>query len=446
MGVPTEQGIFVSYFDGIVTAVIPSTASTRGLGLTGANTGQQPGDASRSVDGVLSKSFNDYFKSTFQSDLQTVFSRGAAGEFDDKNLSLAEQLASNKLKQLQSIKAPAPRAGSSGGADGGVIAAGASDGSVTGASVSGGSVTGASVTGASVAGGGSVDMSTTTAQAERDLFTIRIAQSNARLVNIASKLNAEYPAAASIESASAGTYDPLTYQPKTKVEVVAFAQRMVIDATEGAARLEIVKNELDLARLTAKSNPSATATAKVTELTASFQRQKAYVATLAAVVDRESNSGLTDTGTSVLAGQTVRSATDLSAQELVTELRKQGASEAEIKQVVGIQEDSVDEAVTPGGSSKLRQLADTMLSSLMLKYDNMRQEARASQRRKEDDEKYVEKKAEQKQDARTSANSQSAQRGDEARAAQRQLDDQAAVLRENEQQQAINAYLQQRSA
>ncbi|MCW2949356.1 MAG: hypothetical protein JWN41_369 [Thermoleophilia bacterium] len=423
-----EPGDFVSYYDGIANVVTGLSASPRALSsVTSANTGPQSGDAKRvpAATNPLSTKLDSIFRSTVQRDLQTFFTRGAAGEFDDPALSLAEQAAATRLELLRR-EAAAGRPVNTASPD---SVARDLPSTPEGA--------------APVSGGGPTSEAATTG-AERELSSVRLAQSEARLQIISKKLRAEYPAAATIDSAS--IRDPKTFQPRTRAEVKAFAQRMVIDAAEGAARLEIVKNQLDIARADARVQPSPETAAKVAELAATFKRQKVYVQQLAAIVDDTSQGGVTDAGVDAMAGHTARSSTDLSARELAGELRANGATEDEIAQVVGAQELSVEEAVTPGGSTRLRQLADTMLTTLLLKFDNIRHEERARIAKKEAEQRHVERKHEKKVEAQKSAESQAVQRATEQRAIAQQLNAQAAAQRESVQQQAINAYGQRRSA
>ncbi|MCW2972794.1 MAG: hypothetical protein JWN72_1067 [Thermoleophilia bacterium] len=382
------------------------------------NTGQEPGDATRaSSANALTSKLNSLFTNTFQSNLQTVFTRGAAGEFDDAKLTLAEQAAMTKLELAR--RAPAPIA--TDGADA------APDTEVTG-----GGATGAD--------------SAAAVSAERDVYQVRVAQSEARLQNISTKLRAEYPEAAALASASTGTWDPAAYRPKTKADVTAFAQRMVIDATEGAARLDIVKNELDAARLEAKSAPSTAATALVTKLEADFKRQQDYVKKLATIVDSASNGLVSDAGKDALAGTSLRTDADVSTSELAAEMRKNGFSDADIAKVVGQGELAIEEEQTEGGSQRLRQVVDQSITSLMLKFDRERSEVRRAAEEKRAEQKRLDDKFEARHDERAYFNERADNQAAEQNSSQRALDEQAAAQHAGERQAALNAYLQGRAS
>ncbi|MBC7461171.1 MAG: hypothetical protein H7287_07400 [Thermoleophilia bacterium] len=385
---------------------------------TSVNTGQEPSATTHaSSANALTSKLNSLFTNTFQSNLQTVFTRGAAGEFDDAKLTLAEQAAMTKLELAR--RTPAPTTGS--------VGANAAPS-------------------AGVVGGGPTGESAATVAAERDVFQARVAQSEARLQNISTKLRSEYPEAAALASASTGTWDPATYRPKTKAGVTAFAQRMVIGATEGAARLDIVKNELDAARLEAKASPSTAGTGLVTKLEADFKRQQDYVRKLAKIVDGASEGLVTDAGKQALAGTSLRTEGDVSATELAKEMRKNGFSEADIATVVGQGELAVEEDTTDGGSQRLRQVVDQSITTLMLKFEREQSGVRREAEEKRAEQKRLDGEFQAKHDEQHYFDQQADNQASELRANQHALDEHAASQHAGERQAALNAYLQSRAS
>jgi hypothetical protein len=216
----------------------------------------------------------------------------------------------------------------------------------------------------------------------RQLYGVRVKQSEARLQNISRSLRAEYPKAAALEPASTG-WDIETFVPRTREEAEAFAQRMVIDATEAAARLELVQNMRDSARFEAAATGADAAKALVAKLDEEFVRQKAYVDKLARIVDNSSDGTLTAAGSAAMRGETLRNDGDIPVHELVAAMRASGMDEASIKRVVGAQELGVEEeravkAGTPGGSARLQQAATKTAEFTWVNRYNL-QRARAAQ-------------------------------------------------------------------
>src|SRR5690606_37363603 len=122
---------------------------------------------------------------------------------------------------------------------------------------------------------------------------------------ISASLKRDFPLAAQLQSASTGTWDPATFVPQTREQAAAFAQRLVIDATEAAARLEILKTQLDAARFElARDGSNVDLQQLVASLEASYDRQKGYVDKLASIVDQQSGGQMTDAGVDALAGNT----------------------------------------------------------------------------------------------------------------------------------------------
>ncbi|MCW2960465.1 MAG: hypothetical protein JWM90_852, partial [Thermoleophilia bacterium] len=337
--------------------------------------GQQPG-ASSSAQPLVDR-LGSVFESSFKRDFATIFDRGNAGEFDDPELRKAEEAALARFDQYAQVvaaaapttttptsTAPAVHSGPMANAAPGRGGPGAGPPDVTGGGGSGASAAPDPQVTAPIAGLATGEATA----AARDVFGVRVRQSEARLTNMSQSLKADYPKAAQLASASTGTWDPTTFVPRTPQEAEAFAQRMVIDSTEAAARLEIVATQLDEARFEASLGSDPAATARVAKLEQELQRQEQYFGKLAAIVDRA--SGLfTEAGDAALSGTSLRGAGDLTANEYADRLRAAGVDEASIIRAVGAAEVGIEQVETPGGSPRLKQLA-TVLSSWALDYMN----------------------------------------------------------------------------
>lgn len=345
--------------------------------------------------GAGTRSYGNVVESNFRRNLDTIFERGDAGEFDDPAAALREQAALARLR-------------------GGTFAATAV---IPGAGELGVTVTTSGATGDDAIA------------AERELYAAQAEKSASRLANISGKLRAEYPLAASLASASTGTWDPATFRPKSREQAKAFAQRMAIDTAEAAARLDVLKAQLDGARLDAQSGASPEAQAQVEQLGAALDRQFDYVAKLAGIVDRASSGSLGDAGDDALRGGTLRMPDDVALRDLVTDMRAQGFDDADIAIVIGAGEVAIEEDQSPGGSQRLRQTTADMSDYFAERLMSRTMEQRA------EEQKHAQRKDEQRiaADRRRDAKRRDAQRVEQRREQQtvdRQLSTQAAQRRE----------------
>jgi hypothetical protein len=334
-------------------------------------TGQQPGAPSAAR--MVTDRFGNVFESTFTDTMATVYSRGIAGEFDDRTLALEEQAALQRLRIAQQAAGVTP-VGTGGVPGAGGIGGPANDGSVTG----GGPTSAAGAT-------AGPDPSSVAIAEQRELYAVRVRQSEARLANISGSLKRDFPLAAGLAPASTGTWDPATFVPQTREQAEAFAHRLVIDATEAAARLEIVKTQLDAAKfeLAGSATDKSELTRLVANLEAAYARQRDYVDKLAGIVDRQSGGQVTDAGEDALGGQTLRGIGDLPVEEIAAALRADGMSEEDIKRVVGATELAVEQEKTPGGSPRLKAVASEMTRTLLAQFNQMVERNRDETRRQE---------------------------------------------------------------
>jgi hypothetical protein len=365
-------------------------------------TGQPSGGPSAAAQ--VANRFGTVFQSEFSDTMATVYQRGASGEFDDRSLALQEQAALQRLRAAQQAATPV----STGGVPGSGNSANPGDGTGIGGDGPG-ATSGGGETGGAQGASAAPDANSIAVAEQRELYEVRVRQSEARLKNISASLATDFPLATGLVSASTGTWDPETFQPQTREQAEALAQRLVIDATEAAARLEIVKTQLDAAKFELSQGGGADVAKLVQDLEAGYDRQKAYVDKLAKVVDSKSSGQMTAAGEDALAGNTMRGTGDLPVDEIVAALRAEGATDAEIKRVVGALETSVEQEKTPGGSVRLKSMASEMTRTLIndfnrrmerMREDGRRHEEARAEERRLDDKRADQKQAEQQQSER----------------------------------------------
>ncbi|MCW2921170.1 MAG: hypothetical protein JWL76_1044 [Thermoleophilia bacterium] len=363
--------------------------------------GATPGGPSAASQ--VASRFGTVFQHEFSDTMATVYQRGASGEFDDRSLALQEQAALQRLRVAQQAATPVSTGGVPGGADGST-GAGTDPGNGIGGErpggVTGGGDTGGTTTGTTQGSNAAPDANSIAVAEQRELYEVRVRQSEARLKNISASLVTDFPLATKLVSASTGTWDPETFQPQTREQAEALAQRLVIDATEAAARLEIVKTQLDSAKFELSQGGGADVAKLVTDLEAGYERQKAYVDKLAKVVDSKSSGQMTAAGEDALAGNTMRGTSDLPVDEIVAALRAEGATDAEIKRVVGAMETSVEQEKTPGGSVRLKSMASEMTRTLVADFnrrmDRMREDGRRREEQRAEERRIDDKRADKK--------------------------------------------------
>ncbi len=376
------------------------TAASGSASSTNAPAGQATGSSSAAAS-TLHQRLGSTFSSTFNRTLSTVYERGTAGDFEDRTLALEEQAA------LQRLLAAQKAANSSGTVSGG--------GPVVGANAAPDVSVGAS-------------SSDTILAEQREVYAVRIRQSEARLTKVSASLEQEYPKAAQLVSASTGTWDPATFVPKSEEQAEAFAQRLVIDVTEAAARLEILKNQLDSARLELANGGGADVQAQVAALEAAYDRQTAYVDKLARIVDRQSSGMMSDAGTDAMSGNTMRGDGDIPVDEIVVALRAEGYTDEQIARVVGATEVGVEEEKTPGGSTRLQTMSTELTKTFLARFNEMKQ--RHEQERKQAEEKRQEQqRIDDKRIARKRADEKAADKSVERRRNCERANEQASAQR-----------------
>ncbi len=396
--------------------------------------GQQPGgpNAAQSIQ----DRFGGTFSNTFTNTMATVYERGLAGEFDDRTLALEEQAALQRLRiaQQQAGVKPVGTDGvpGSGGVSGGGPVEGGGDAAPDG------------VGGEGPAGGANAAHEATkvVVEQQRELYAVRVRQSEARLANISVSLKQDFPLAEQLVSASTGTWDPATFVPQSEEQAAAFAQRLVIDATEAAARLEIVKTQLDAARFELEQGGGAEVAKLVTELEAAYDRQKTYVEKLATIVDQQSGGMMTDAGIDAMNGDTMRGENDLPVDEIVEALREEGFTEEQIKKVVCASEVAVEQEKTPGGSPRLKAMASEMTRTLLAQFNQSVERMREETRRQEE-QRTEQRRIEDKRNERRRVEEDLKERAADERRTEQVLAEQAQAQRAAQQDAEFQAWMQQ---
>ncbi len=357
-------------------------------------TGQQPG-APSAASQVASR-FGTVFQTEFSSTFTDVYQRGASGEFDDRTLALEEQAALQRLRVAQEAAKPVGTGGVPGTGTG--TGTGTGDAAGAGTGIGGdvpGDVTGGGETGEIRGSNAAPDATSIAVSEQRELYAVRVRQSEARLKNISASLATDFPLATQLVSASTGSWDPDTFVPQTRQQAEALAHRLVIDATEAAARLEIIKTQLSAAKFELSQGAGADVQKLVADLEAAYGRQSAYVEKLAKVVDRQSDGQVTEAGEDALAGGSMRDSGDMPVDEIVANLRAEGTSEEDIKVIVGAMELAVEQEKTPGGSSRLKDMARVILNNYMM-MDSLRDSSEKDREMwRESDRKYEENRIEE---------------------------------------------------
>lgn len=121
-----------------------------------------------------------------------------------------------------------------------------------------------------------------------------VTQAEGRIHRLDVTMRAEFPLAASMPSASTG-WDIEAFVPRTRGEADAFAQRIVVDAVQAAAQLELLVARRERAAHRARAGDVAAAR-EVGELDRLVEGQLAYVDRLTRVVDSSADGVLTDSG------------------------------------------------------------------------------------------------------------------------------------------------------
>lgn len=397
------------------------------------DTGQMPGTSSPVRP--VATSYNSVFTSTFSQTMATVFERGAAGEFDDQALALEEQAALQRLRVARQAAGISPPS----------VPSDPSDPSDPSEPRGANAAPTAAPANPATAPDATSDSAAVAVAEQRNLYAVRVRQSQATLTNMTASLKQDFPLAVQLVSASTGTWDPATFVPQTKEQAAAFAQRLVIDASEAAGRLHIIKAQLDAARFEVAQGGGAEVQQLVRDLEAGYDRQKSYAAKLARIVDGQSDGKVSKVGARARAGDSVRGAEDLPVGELAGSLLAEGMSDEQVMLLVGAGELAIEEARTPGGSSQLKAIASDMTRSLINQFNSRMREHQETFQRQEQD-RAEQRRLDERRAERRRTEDRSVERRADAQRSERALAEQVQLQRASQQDAAFQRWLQQLSA
>lgn len=220
----------------------------------------------------------------------------------------------------------------------------------------------------------------------RQLAVLEQQQAQTRLARVRQTLSARFTRGASIASALDGGLDVSTFRPASKEQAAAYAERLAMDMTEGAAQLEVTASQLQLARIDAASNPARHH--DVTVLEQQYAREQAALLTIAAEVDRQSGGSV---------GQTIRVGAAASAS-LVAEARRAGMDEQTVHQLATLDSLARDEAATGNSQSvnALQSRLNTTIMNWFFQREADRDTLRREEQRRQDEQRDRDRAVEQK--------------------------------------------------
>lgn len=134
----------------------------------------------------------------------------------------------------------------------------------------------------------------TNAFAVASVLEMGVSQAEGRIHRLDATLRSEFPLAGTMPSASTG-WDVEAFVPATPAEAEAFAQRIVVDAVQASAQLELLVARRERAAGRARSGDDLAAR-EVGELDRLVDSQLSFVDRLTRVVDASSGGTLTDSG------------------------------------------------------------------------------------------------------------------------------------------------------
>lgn len=326
------------------------SAAFGSMGRTGVGPAAAPGADEQSAE--LRRKLAPAFRTSFDAGIERVLDGATSGEFEDPQIAarikaLEQRLRQRSMAQL-SPTPPLPRAG---GANGGV--AGGTGGQRP---------------------GGLPDVVSASPVEARELLELQSQQAAARLSKVSASVRSrfhDWNADPHVARA-----DLRTFTPRTREQAEAFAQRLVVELTEGAAKLEVAATQLELARFEAQRAPNAEATREVAQLEAQHAALERYVIEVAEVVDRQSDDAVSRTAP----------AADAQLGSVVGEAVRNGISGEDLEKLRKAVTIAGEEAAT--GNSQVvndiqHQLSDTMFSIMRSKWRRDEERAEQDQRRYE---------------------------------------------------------------
>jgi len=195
---------------------------------------------------------------------------------------------------------------------------------------------------------------------QHQLMELDVQQAQARQSKVHASLTQRFSSGAQLPSALTGQLDYHTFRPRTRADADAFAQRMAIDVTDGAAALEVTATKLQLAKADAALKPAdAAASAAVAALVTQYDSQQARVLDMVQVVDAQTGGSISkDTPPSapdrVMAAVSAAAvASNADPSTIATTIDKL----SRMDNIVG------QEATVPGGSTHLNRAVEAFAAS-----------------------------------------------------------------------------------
>ena len=320
----------------------------------------------------LQRMFAPRFQQTFTTSMSTVLTDALQGRFDDPTLTAETETLVQRLGRQASIGqsqlgAPGLRAPVRDAIMGGGPAASAGGG-------------GAHAAPDAAAATGVAGVAATAD--ERRLLEIYSQQAEGRLSRVSASLHGRLGQGAAMPSAASGQLDIHNFKPQNEQQAAAFAERLAIDLTEGAARLDVVGTKLELARFDAQAG-STQAAALVVSLEREYDAQQAFVIDVATVVDGASGNSIAKTAASTPDSVELSRVADTAARE--------GVERDDAELLSGAYSFAAEEDLTGNSQlvNNLRQDLSTVLINWMAK-DAAKDRIRAQ----EEEDKFIRQKLE----------------------------------------------------
>jgi hypothetical protein len=330
----------VAFLEGIQNA-----AHSLVFGQAGGAADRTPG--STGAGATLPRHLTPLFQQSFTASMSTVLDEAMQGRYEDQDLLAQAQMLRDKLAAHQAVS--------------GTELIGGGPSAVAGPGA-----------GAHAAPGASSD--------QRALLENYAAQAQTRLARVSASLG-RFKAGHTLPSAASGQLDIHHFQPRNEAEAGAFAERLAIDLTEGAAQLEVLATQLDVARFDAANGTGVGADAKVADLEQQVATQQAYVIDVAGVVDSVSGNVVSNT----------QVAYNSAAGKGASEALRDGASLHDVETIRRAAAMADQEATT--GNSSLVNNMRAALSSVVV--EMMREQSERDKEREAEADRAAERKADE---------------------------------------------------
>ena len=336
------------------------------------------GQSRRSDATAAANAYAPVIRQTFVQTVTDVMQRAQHGAYDDPDVAAEIKRLRAKILASSAPNSPGLTPSPGSGAHAGPVdPLGGPPGTVDGSADAGGARAAPPMTDSA---GGAVS-----ADARR-LAILEQQQAQTRLERVRATLHARFTHGATMASALDGGLDIASFRPASKAQAAAFAERLAIDLTEGAAQLEVTASQLQLARIDAASDPSRRPA--VAELEQRFAREQSLLVRIAAEVDQRSGGSVQQ---SIRAGSAPLSA-------LASEARRAGMDEQTVRELGTLDSMAREEAAT-GNSQSVNALQSRLNSTIMnwfMQREAQRDEMRREEQRRQDEQYDRDKAVERK--------------------------------------------------